>query len=238
MKKPVSFITRSGVVAIAVASLGFAGAVFAQNETSSTSASPTGSAQEANTEMPTRGMAGVGQKPRKPRPGTSPAPEQTTTAAANATTGGGTLSATDRQFLMMAAKDGMREVHMGQMAVQQGQSAEVKKLGNMIVSDHTKANNQLTEIATKRGVKLDMRHKMDKMSKKDMENFDQAWLGMMVNEHQKDIAAFQRQAQGNGDPEVKAFAQKTLPVLQKHLKAVQSAQKKMGGASNTASAGR
>ena len=73
------------------------------------------------------------------------------------------------------------------------------------------------------------------MSKREMKNFDQAWIGMMVNDHQKDIAAYQRAAQQGGDPEVRAFAKKTLPVLQKHLKAVQAAQKKMGsGATNPA----
>ena len=221
-------------MAIAAGSLCLAGAAFAQNEAPKSTAEPKGSAPEADTSaMPTSGMAPVGQKPRKPRPGSSPAAQTTSTATTAAAVNGNTLSAMDRGFMMMAAKDGMREVHMGQMAAQQGQSAEIKKLGNMILSDHTKANSQLMEIATKRGVKLDTRHKMDKMSKKDMENFDQAWLTMMVTEHQKDIAAFQRQAQGNGDPEVKAFAKKTLPVLQKHLKAVQAAQKKMG---NTASA--
>jgi len=235
MKNQVSSITRFGLAAVAAGSLCFAGAAFAQNEGPKPTAEAKGSSQEANTsQMPTSGMAPVGQKPRKPRPGSSPA-AQTTTASNATTTAGNTLTAADRGFMMVAAKDGMREVHMGQMAVQQGQSAEIKKLGNMIVADHTKANSQLMEIATKRGVKLDTRHKMDKMSKKDMENFDQAWLNMMVTEHQKDIAAYQRQAQGNGDPEVKAFAKKTLPVLQKHLKAVQAAQKKMG---NTATASR
>ena len=167
-------------------------------------------------------MAGIGQKPRK----ADAAKASTTTT--QQTTGGGALSATDREFMMMAGKDGMKEVHMGQMAVQQGQSAEIKKLGSTIVADHTKANNQLMEIANKRGVKLDMRHKMEKMSKRDMENFDQAWLGMMVNDHQKDIAMFQRQAQNGTDPELRDYAKKTLPVLQKHLKLVQGAQKKMG----------
>ena len=225
---------RFGVVAMAVGSFGLASAAFAQYEPS-TSATPSGSAAEADTDdRPTRGMAGVGQKPRKPRPGSSPAASPAANAAA-----GGALSAADRQFMMVAAKDGMKEVHMGQMAAQQGQSAEVKKLGSMIAADHTKANNELMELATKRGVKLDQRHKMEKMSKKDMENFDQAWLAMMVNDHNKDIALFQRQAQGGGDPELKAFAKKTVPVLQKHLKAVQSAQKKMGAtASQQVSTGR
>lgn len=148
---------------------------------------------------------------------------------------GAALADADKQFMQMAAKDGMREVHMGQMAVQQGQSDEIKKLGKRIVADHTKANNQLMAIAAKRGMRLDTRHKMDKMSKKEMENFDQAWLDMMVNDHVKDIATFDKQAKSATDPEVKAFAGKTLPVLKKHLQLVKAAQKKMGKATSTAS---
>ncbi|CAN5185527.1 hypothetical protein BH20VER2_BH20VER2_01330 [soil metagenome] len=151
-----------------------------------------------------------------------------TPATASATTGGSEMSNADRSFMTKAAQDGMKEVHMGQMAAEKGQSDEVKKLGRRIAEDHTKANNQLMAIAAKRGVKLDTRPKMAKMSKRDMENFDQAWLAMMVNDHQQDIAAFQRQAQQGTDPELRKFAKSTLPVLQKHLKMVQQAQQKMG----------
>ena len=198
---------------------------------------------------PTRvgSMSGIGQKPRKSdkekQADADAAQASTTASPAGATTtsttaGAGQMSDVDRQFMMMAAKDGMKEVHMGQMAAQQGQSADVKKLGQMIAADHTKANQQLMALATKKGIKPDTRHKMDKMSKRDMANFDQAWIGMMINDHQKDIAAYQRASQQAADPEVKAFAKKTLPVLQKHLKAVQAAQKKMGsGGTNPAGMG-
>ena len=147
--------------------------------------------------------------------------------------GGAQLSAADKQFMMDAAKDGMMEVHMGQMAQQQGQSDEIKKLGKMIEQDHTKANTQLMAIAQKKGVQLDTKHKMSKL---DKGNFDQAWLGHMVKEHQKDIAEFQKASQSAADPDVKKFASKTLPVLQKHLKAVQTAQQKMGGSGSATAA--
>jgi putative membrane protein len=190
-------------------------------------------------------MSAVGAKPRKSEKekqadADAAAQASTTASPAGATTtsttkAAGQMSDVDRQFMMMAAKDGMKEVHMGQMAAQQGQSDTVKKLGQMIAADHTKANQQLMAIAAKKGVKPDTRHKMDKMSKRDMANFDQAWIGMMVNDHQKDIAAYQRQAQQGADADLKAYAKKTLPVLQKHLKMVQAAQKKMGsGATNPA----
>lgn len=186
-------------------------------------------------------MAPVGTKPSKAELAKQKAAEGSPAASASpgakAPTAAG-LSNTDRTFLMMAAKDGMKEVQMGQMAAKEGQSAEVKKMGSQIAADHTKANEQLMAIATKKGIKPDTKHKMDKMSKTDMANFDQAWLAMMVNDHQKDIAAFQRQAQQGTDPELKAFAKKTTPVLQKHLKMVQQAQKKMGsGSPNPAGTG-
>ncbi|HEX8678517.1 MAG TPA: DUF4142 domain-containing protein, partial [Chthoniobacterales bacterium] len=154
--------------------------------------------------------------------------EKTTPPAAQpgAAAGSGLeLGALDKSFMMQAGKDGMMEVHMGQMAQQQGQSAEVKKLGGMIVADHTKANTQLMGIAQKKGLKLDTNHKMKKL---DKNNFDQAWLGQMVKDHQKDIQAYDSAAKNASDPEVKSFAKKTLPVLQKHLKAVEAAQAKVG----------
>ena len=205
---------------------------------------------------PTRvgSMSSVGQKPRKSdkekqadadaqKAGTTTTSQTaggaSTTAASNAAPGAaGQMSDVDRQFINMAAKDGMKEVRMGQMAAQQGQSPEVKKLGQMIAADHTKANQQLMALAAKKGIKPDTRSKEHSMSKRDMKNFDQAWIGMMINDHQKDIAAYQRASQQAGDPEVRAFAKKTLPVLQKHLKAVQAAQKKMGsGGTNPAGMG-
>ena len=194
-------------------------------------------------------MGSVGQKPRKAdkekqadanadaqKAGTTTTSQTkggATTGGPNAQAGAGQMSDADRQFMMTAAKDGMKEVHMGQMAAQQGQSDTVKKLGQQIAADHTKANQQLMAIAAKKGVKPDTRATEHGMSKRDMKNFDQAWIGMMINDHQKDIGLYQRQAQNGADPDLKAYARKTLPVLQKHLKLVQAAQKKMGsGATN------
>ena len=189
-------------------------------------------------------MSAIGQKPRKAeadaqKEGTTTTSQttggSTTKGGEKAQPGSNQMSDMDRSFMMQAAKDGMKEVHMGQMAAQQGQSDTVKKLGQTIAADHTKANQQLMAIAAKKGVKPDTRTTEHGMTKRDMKNFDQAWIGMMVNDHQKDIGLYQRQAQQGADPDLKAYAKKTLPVLQKHLKMVQAAQKKMGsGGTNPA----
>lgn len=147
-------------------------------------------------------------------------------AAGNAATGSTATSAktnldrADRDFMMTAAKGGMMEVHMGEMAQKMGQSADVKKIGARMVADHTKANNQLMTLAQTKGVKLDTRHKMSKM---DSANFDQQYLAEMLKDHQKDIALFQREAQSGSDADLKQFAAKTLPTLQQHLQMVQAA---------------
>jgi putative membrane protein len=233
MKNIPHFITRLGFTAVVAGALCVANTASAQSKAAEP---PDDAPPVAKTSM-----APVGAKPSKAELEKQKADqgeqEDTTTTSTTAGTSKakgaaagntGQLNDSDRQFLMMAAKDGMKEVHMGQMAVQQGQSDEVKKLGNRIAQDHTKANQQLMAIAAKKGIKPDTSHKMAKMSKRDMANFDQAWLGMMINDHQKDIALFERQAQNGSDPDLRNFAKKTVPVLKKHLQMVQAAQKKMG----------
>jgi predicted outer membrane protein len=172
-------------------------------------------------EGPPRGMgsmAGVGAKPRKA--------DQTPTPAPGAKPGAATapLSAQDKNFMMSAAKGGAMEVQMGQMATQQGQSPEVKKLGAEMASAHTKANNQLMALANARGVKLDTRHKMDKMSGG---NFDQQWLAQAEKAHMQMISEFQAEAKNGFDPELKSWAAKMVPTLQAHLKQLKAAQGKM-----------
>ena len=167
----------------------------------------------------TSSMAGVGQKPRKADQ-TSPTPAPAGTAGAATAP----LSAQDKNFMMSAAKGGAMEVHMGEMAAQQGQSAEVKKLGTEMAAAHTKANNQLMALANARGVKLDTRHKMDKMSGG---NFDQQWLAQMEKDHMQMISEFQAEAKNGSDPELKSWAGKMVPTLQAHLKQVKAAQGKM-----------
>ena len=235
MKKQLSLVKHLAAVAVTGSMVCFA----------STSANGQAAAPEPTVEPSRVGsMSAIGAKPRKSeqqqqaaaddatKPGTTTTSQTTggatTKGAAKADPGSNQMSDMDRTFMMQAAKDGMKEVHMGQMAAQQGQSDTVKKLGRQIAADHQKANQQLMAIAAKKGVKPETRTTEHGMSKRDMKNFDQAWIGMMVNDHQKDIAMYQRQAQQGADPELKAYAKKTLPVLQKHLKMVQQAQQKMG----------
>ena len=152
---------------------------------------------------------------------TSPSPSASTSKSPATAA----LSDKDRSFMKDAAKGGMMEVEMGKMAQQKGKSAEVKKIGGMMVSDHTKANNELMGIAKKKGV--DLSKEKPSMKKLDDAKFDKEYIDAMVKDHEKDLSAFQAEAKNGSDADVKAFASKTSAVIKKHLDTVKAAQAKM-----------
>lgn len=146
-------------------------------------------------------------------------------SSTKAPTAGPSLSAKDKSFMEEAAKGGMMEVEMGRMATKQGKSDAVKMIGKRMVSDHTKANNELMAIAKKKGV--DLSKEKPKMEKLNDANFDKEYINAMVKDHEKDLTAFQAEAKNGSDPDVKAFAAKTSEVVKKHLAMVKEAQAKM-----------
>jgi putative membrane protein len=135
------------------------------------------------------------------------------------------LSAKDKTFMKEAAKGGMMEVEMGKMAQKQGKNADVKSFGARMVADHTKANNQLKSLAKKKGVSLD--DATPKMEKMGDATFDKDYMAAMVKDHEKDVAEFEKEAKDGSDPDVKAWASKTLPTLKKHLELAKAAQAKV-----------
>ena len=110
-----------------------------------------------------------------------------------------------------AAKGGMMEVALGRVAMQNGQSDDVKSFGKRMVADHSKANDELKSIAAKKGVKLPSKEPSEKWSS------DKAYMDMMVKDHEKDLAEFQDEANSGSDPEVKKFAEDTAKMVQEHL---------------------
>jgi putative membrane protein len=136
----------------------------------------------------------------------------------------GKVSASDRKFVRTAAQGGLAEVELGKLATEKASSEEVKKFGQRMVDDHTKAGDQLKEIASEKGIvvpqQLSPKDKMtrDRLAKLSGEQFDKAYMSDMVKDHVQDVAEFQKESQSGGDSDVKDFAAKTLPTLQDHLR--------------------
>lgn len=137
----------------------------------------------------------------------------------------GTKSASpDAVFMRIAGMDGLAEVEHGRLATQNASSADVKQFAQRMVDDHSKAGEELKALAAQKQVtlpaELDQKHRamQDKLAKLKGEAFDKAYMSHMVMAHQQAVALFQREAKGGKDPEVKAWAAKTLPGLQEHHK--------------------
>lgn len=133
------------------------------------------------------------------------------------------MTMSDEAFLKKAAQGGMAEVELGQLAVQHASSEQVKKFGQRMVDDHTKANDQLKQVAEQEHVKLptqpDAKDKATKarLEKLSGKQFDDAYMKDMVKDHKKDVAEFARVSKDAKDPDVKSFAQQTLSTLREHL---------------------
>jgi putative membrane protein len=158
-----------------------------------------------------------------------------TATAATGMTGAMTSSMdpADNDFMMKAAQGGMAEVDMGNMASSKATNADVKKFGDRMVTDHSKANDELKQLAATKGVSLPTdvgdEHKkaMDEMSAKSGKDFDKAYMDDMVKDHEKDVAEFQKASKNAKDADLKSWATKTLPTLQEHLKMAKDTQKKV-----------
>ena len=134
----------------------------------------------------------------------------------------------DHGFVEKAAMGGMVEVELGNLAQQKAASDAVKQFGKRMVDDHTKANDELKQIASSKSITLptalDKKHQgdVDKLSKLSGAQFDKAYMSHMVDDHKHDVSDFKKQAQSGKDGELKGFAAKTLPTLEEHLKLAQS----------------
>ncbi|HYY98763.1 MAG TPA: DUF4142 domain-containing protein [Pyrinomonadaceae bacterium] len=139
----------------------------------------------------------------------------------------------DTKFAMAAAMGGMEEVQLGQLAAQKGASDEVRQFGQRMVDDHTKANQDLMQVASGKGLTLptalDAKHQAEvqKLSALSGDAFDRAYVKMMVKDHKKDVAEFQKESARGADPDIKSFAARTLPTLQEHLQMIQRISDKM-----------
>ena len=154
---------------------------------------------------------------------TSMARHADTSMSGNRATTAANVSETDRKFIMEAASGGMMEVQAGQLAAQNAGNDRVKSFGNMMVQDHTNANNELKALATSKNITLPdsmmtkHRKHIDMLKTKTGKDFDKAYMNMMVMDHNEDVSKFQSESKNAKDPDLKAFASKTVPVLRTHL---------------------
>jgi len=134
------------------------------------------------------------------------------------------LSANDKKFVKKAYKGGMTEVEISKMAKEKATSDATKEVADRMITDHSKANDRLMEIAKEEN--LDLSKVEAKPAKMTGDNFDKEYLTMLKKDHEKTITMFETEANDTGtkeDSDVKEFAKNTLPTLKEHLQMVEEA---------------
>ena len=127
-------------------------------------------------------------------------------------------------FMIKAFSGGMMEVQLGQMAEQNSNSEGVRNFGIMMIKDHRNANSELRKLASQKDVSLpavvneDHQKLINELTPLRGVEFDEKYMERMADDHKEDIDLFEKVTNFE-DPDVSAFAAKTLPVLKKHLEA-------------------
>lgn len=141
--------------------------------------------------------------------------------------------ATTANFLVDAANGGMAEVSLSRLALEKSSNAAVKRYADMMVNDHTGANDQVKMLAAQKNVTLpadvsdENRKKADDLMKKTGRDFDKEYVDIMVKDHEKTINMFESAVNNVKDADVVAFANNTLPKLRTHLDEIKAIQKNL-----------
>jgi putative membrane protein len=140
------------------------------------------------------------------------------------------VSPKDNTFLVNASSSNATEVEDGKIGEKAG-GAEVKKVAARMVADHGKANKELIDLAKRKGVALSTSGITAQIKMAPGPEFDRQFLAMLETEHKKGIAEFEKEAKSGDDSDLRAYANRQLPILRAHLTMVQQAIHKTGSVS-------
>ncbi len=135
----------------------------------------------------------------------------------------GQASAADKTFVKAALKGGNAEIELGKLATQKGASDDVKQFGQQMVDDHGRLGDQMKSVAGQIGVEPPTTlTPMDKALEVRLQalsgdDFDKAYIKAMLKDHEKDLAAFQKEANTGTSSAVKDAAAQGQQVVSAHL---------------------
>ncbi len=145
-----------------------------------------------------------------------------TETTVNETTENAAVAAVDAAFVTEAMQGDNGEVAIGKLAQDKGVSQKVKDFGKMLANDHGAHKAELATLANSAGIPVtddpsaEGKTNLDKLKALSGAEFDKTFKSMMIEDHTKDIAKYEKQAE-SGDAKTAALAKKTLPTLHKHL---------------------
>jgi len=178
-----------------------------------------------------------GTKPGTPT--TTPAPTPTANPAATPSQTGDREMTNDLPFLREAAGVNLMEIRLGQLAESKASNAAVKQFGQRMVNDHTRLEQDLSSMASANGIALNptltpaQSDNIARLQNLSGPQFDQAYMSLMIQGHQTDVAQFDTQSRNADSPQVREFAARSLPILQQHLSLAQQVGSQVNGVVTT-----
>jgi len=159
-----------------------------------------------------------------PTVGVTPSPTGTASPYASPTGSPVALTAPEKEFIANAARGGMLEVQLGNLATQKASNADVKQFGERIATDHSQLGQKLQQLASNLNVTLPQDLKpeqqaiVSRFEKLTGKAFDRDFMKEVVSDHVKTISEFERAASQATNPDIKQFVSEALPTLRDHLK--------------------
>ncbi len=148
-------------------------------------------------------------------------------------TSSGPVSAMDKMFMMEAGAGGNTEVAASKVALERSSNDRVKGFANMMISDHTKAGDELKSLASAHSVTLpdsvmEKQHaELNTLRSASAKSFDKDYINMMVKDHKATVDKFKMAAQKCDAGDLKGWASKTLPTIQMHTDSAMAIQKSL-----------
>jgi len=141
------------------------------------------------------------------------------------------VDSSDMKFFTDSAQDGMLEVKMAQMALQQAAKPEVRELAQKLLDEHQSGNKELLALATQKNVSLPpaldshAQSVVDDLKDEAGADFDKKYCEQLVDGHKDMVDLLDKTAKDSADTDVRAYAQRMLPAMQQHLAMAQGMSK-------------
>lgn len=157
------------------------------------------------------------QPPQQPQPQPASATERHSESERHVSTS---------HFVRQAAISDLFEIQAGRLALDMSQNQNIKQFAQEMVNDHQKTTDQLRSIEERRDrereelpkhLDKDYTDKLDRLKEASGVSFDREYLRSEINNHEQAVALFQSYARTGENSELKSWAERTLPVLEKHL---------------------
>jgi putative membrane protein len=132
----------------------------------------------------------------------------------------------DIAFVRVATENGRKEINAAREALPQLKTPELKRIAEMLVSDHNDANARLSQIAeAKQWPVPPPAAPAAPPSGSASSDFDAKWTADMIAGHERSVALYRAQATGGEDKDLRKYARETLPTIEQHLAQLKSLQK-------------